>query len=538
MGKSENILKNAKIMHDAAGNGIGPDVVIIVNSSNEQASFWQERLTGEDKIYSSGAVTKEGSLVLSVTESNWSGGAGNGLGTLNGFVQAGRKAREFGTINIPENASVREISDSFLEYLNGKSVFMVHTAGKGTRIAPIPGCECNSKSNIKLPSMIDVSGRKEPITILEAVLEVISIYAPSRKDRLSVFWGDQIIINERDISFSGAHHVELFGELVPLTDEIKSYGVLIPSDGDDCRIREKFLKKEILKLLPPGEAKVYRSLGSFTVSLPFLYELIRLEEEALIRDEGGLNTDPDWWQPLTSMKDEYIDSMAKKGISGDEAGSRWETMNQLWEDFSQSDSFKASGLDRKIGFKDVGENSLWWDYGQNEYYLRNMQLLTSDTTEGEAARIFFGVKDEWIKDSETGEVRIENCIIQSSQIGKGSLKNSVVIASDLAEVNAEDAIIMGSTVLKLNDRGALCYNVVDEEVTLTENEILVNVFHPEKGRIPMRTDTKRDGKSDWDGKEHVTGNAYTYPEIAEMMKGIKASDVERLKKEESERLTK
>jgi len=530
MGTSENILKNAKAMAEAASSGVGPDVVIIVNSSCEQADFWQERLTDEGGVYSSGTVIKSGSLVLSVSESNWASGAGNGLGTLNGFVQAARKASKFKVIDASENSTILELVSVFMTYSAGKSLFMIHTAGKGTRIAPLPGTECNSKSNIKLPGIVSIAGEDEAITILEAVLMVTSIYASSRKDRLSVFWGDQIIINENDITFDGAHHVEIFGELMPLTDDIKSYGILIPNAGGSCRVREKFLKEQILELLPEGDTAVYRSVGSFTISLSLLNELIKLEQEALNKCTGSLNTDPDWWQPLTSSRDEYVGVMAKKDIDPDEAGKRWDIVQGMWE------GFKDIHPGGKIRFTDTGANSLWWDYGQNAYYLRNMQLLTKKSTEGEAARVFFGEGDKKAQASDTGSAEVENCLILNSVIKKGKLKNCVVVSSYIKEIQAENSVIIGSTVLKITARGALCYNVAEGEVDLAEGEVLVNVFHPEKGRIQMKTHVSRDGRSDWEGEVRVGENAYTYPEIACLMKNTRIQDVKKIKREESEKI--
>jgi hypothetical protein len=45
---------------------------------------------------------------------------------------------------------------------------------------------------VKLPSTVSVGGASVPLTILEAVLKQTGVYAPSRKGRLSVFWGDQV----------------------------------------------------------------------------------------------------------------------------------------------------------------------------------------------------------------------------------------------------------------------------------------------------------------------------------------------------------
>ena len=52
----------------------------------------------------------------------------------------------------------------------GASVALFHTAGKGTRLAPLPGAENNNKPGVKLPSLLEVDGAAQPLTVLEAVM--------------------------------------------------------------------------------------------------------------------------------------------------------------------------------------------------------------------------------------------------------------------------------------------------------------------------------------------------------------------------------
>jgi hypothetical protein len=72
----------------------------------------------------------------------------------------------------------------------------IHTAFRTTprtiRLAPLPGAENNNKPGVKLPATLTVGGERVPLTILEAVLKQTGVYAPMRKGRLSVFWGDQV----------------------------------------------------------------------------------------------------------------------------------------------------------------------------------------------------------------------------------------------------------------------------------------------------------------------------------------------------------
>ena len=205
----EWLLNHSKAMGQAARRAVGPDVLIVVNTTGEQAEFWQKRLS-KDGIKGAGTIAKENAVILSVSEDNWKGGAGNGLGTLNGFILAARKAHTIGLLALDGESDEKALVGAFLRYCRDKSVFMYHTAGKGSRIAPLPAAEINSKSNVKLPEMLPFDGEWKTITILEEGIKETSIYAHSRKNRLSVFWGDQIFIPAKGVEFEGTHHGEIF----------------------------------------------------------------------------------------------------------------------------------------------------------------------------------------------------------------------------------------------------------------------------------------------------------------------------------------
>ena len=526
-----------------------------------------ERLTGADNIYGSGEAVKDKAIVLSVSETNWSGNAGNGLGTLNGYVQAARKAQELGLITTGVDLSEKNLSEKDIltlvkafnesEYVKGKSVFMFHTAGKGTRTAPLPGVEGNAKPNIKLPSMIEAGGKNVPLTILESVLIQTRIYAEEREDRLSVFWGDQVIINENDVTHKPTHHAEIYGQLVPINEELESFGLLIPGENGSVKQREKLKLDQIRTILPDGADAAYKSIGSFNLTQALLALMIEGHIDYLSQAKGKLDSDPDWWQPLTSNledtseEDGYKTMMAKKGKSEGVAVSQYERMRKIWDKLNKGklDSVHA------LGYTDVGRHSLWWDYGQNAFYLNNMQILTEKvTTAGRAARQFFGV-DSWIADSvlgtnttvaatvaafpssaladgnanEAGVLSIEGSVVLNSTIRSGSLKNCVVINSTLTHVVAENAVIIGSTILELNAIGGLVYNVVTEKESVKEGQIVANIFHPNEGRIEMRTTTSNNGSVDWEN--FVSDNAYTYDDISTLMgqPGVTFEAVERVK---------
>ena len=98
---------------------------------------------------------------------DWNGGAGNGLGTLYAFQKAAKQASVAGV-------------DLLGEMKTGKSVALYHTAGKGTRLAPLPGAENNNKPGVKLPALLSVKGDLQPITVLECVMRQTSSYAAAR----------------------------------------------------------------------------------------------------------------------------------------------------------------------------------------------------------------------------------------------------------------------------------------------------------------------------------------------------------------------
>ena len=126
--KSDTLIQNIQQMNKLAGY----DVVIVCCSNQSQEDYWQARLESVR-----GQVMPLSTLVVAVHE-DWAGGAGNGLGTLYAYQKAVAKAKAGG-----------KDLDALLA--GGASVAMFHTAGKGTRLAPLPGSESNNKPAVKLP---------------------------------------------------------------------------------------------------------------------------------------------------------------------------------------------------------------------------------------------------------------------------------------------------------------------------------------------------------------------------------------------------
>lgn len=105
------------------------DVTVICTTDDHQASYWME-------VLESGLL--KGKKVLAVSEDWGSGGAGNGLGTL----YAWKKACLLSDGKYPGFNLQQELSSGNV------SAALYHTAGKGTRMAPLPASENNNKPGV------------------------------------------------------------------------------------------------------------------------------------------------------------------------------------------------------------------------------------------------------------------------------------------------------------------------------------------------------------------------------------------------------
>jgi hypothetical protein len=534
--EEKGLISKAFDMARRADRRSGPDVVIIVNPTDVQALHWQERLS-DGQYRGKGDIISSSSIVLSVSEESWNGGAGNALGTLNGFLLAAEKSAQNGII-APQNGIQDHTGAcfyAFLRYCGQKSVFMYHTAGKGTRLAPLSLSEFNCKAGVKLPGITGDNAGSRPLSLLEAVIRQTSPLAGTREGRLSVFWGDQIIINENPPLFDTEHDVEIFCQEAAPGEDLSHYGVLIPLSGRSCLQREKLSREELNKLLSGGSGSILKSLGSFSASLEFLEALTELEWGVLTGEKEGarsLNTDPDWWQPLTSDLPEYMNCMAVKGVSPEFSKAQWEKMHSFLKDRQK----KGKKVDKLIGYKDLGKGSLWWDYGQNRLYYRNLMLLNGDSNVSRTARVFFGAGEEDSKEKGfSREVELVGSTVLGSSIERGRIVNSVIIDCRLSDAVVKDSVLIGCSALKMRSEGALCYNAVHESISLRSGQILADVFIPDEGRVSLRSHLMRDSRKDYNGGPDGKGlwiydNIYLYSEMAEKISGVRISDAESAKR--------
>jgi hypothetical protein len=188
------------------------------------------------------------------------------------------------------------------------SVGLYHTAGKGTRLAPLPGAENNNKPGVKLPATVKIANQLVPMTILEAVIKQTGCYARSRLGRLSVFWGDQIFIPTVPVEYTVTHHVDILCSLGPMLSEadwkekgMEKYGLIAQSENGSAAQVEKVDHATANQLLAGlGTIKsVGVSLGSFSISSRMLFALLGEFSAELAHRKGKLDSDPHLWMPMT-----------------------------------------------------------------------------------------------------------------------------------------------------------------------------------------------------------------------------------------------
>ena len=110
------------------------DVTIICTTDDHQAEYWMGKLSAGVCKKPADSGDAKFPMVLAVSE-DWSdGGAGNGLGTLYAFTKASKLAKDKFDVDLPDLLKQKKISAA-----------LFHTAGKGTRLAPLPASENHNK---------------------------------------------------------------------------------------------------------------------------------------------------------------------------------------------------------------------------------------------------------------------------------------------------------------------------------------------------------------------------------------------------------
>ena len=156
-------------------------------------------------------------------------------------------------------------------------------------MAPLPGAENNNKPGVKLPSLLTVGGEDVPITVLECVMRQTSSYAPVRKGRCSVFWGDQIFVPTTGIQPS-SKPADILAALQPMptkaeweAQELHQYGLIaVDSHGGAIQL-EKVDYDTAKQYLPEDVKQVGTSLGSFSVTSALMTALLEEYKSVIAR---------------------------------------------------------------------------------------------------------------------------------------------------------------------------------------------------------------------------------------------------------------
>lgn len=492
-----SIAANLQSILDTANGGTGMDIVIVSTTSADQAAYWQRRLEA-----GRGQVCRRDAIILAIHE-DWPGGAGNGLGTLYALRKAGDLARE------------RHAVDLAARLAEGAAVGLYHTAGKGTRLAPLPGSEGGNKPAVKLPGLVRLADGVEPLTILEAVIRQTAVYAPRRRGRLSVFWGDQVFIPSAPPPDRPRHHVDILAKLGVMPDAaawrrdgLDRYGLVAVGPGGDAVQVEKVSHTAAVELVGQGVMRVDGgigvSLGSFSLSAAMAAALDAEFTSELAARTAKLDTDPHFWMPLTLPEPVYLTTMAAKGEPESRARAHYRRMAAFLAGFR--DAHPDLGL---FGCVDVGADCYWWDYGTLGSYRASVRRLLDGDEEAAAMRAFFAL-------GETGRVEWrDGSLLVDCRVGGGRVEGSVLVGVTAGRLDVVDAVLVNVVAPSIAGHDLVFYNVFEAEALApAPGSVRADTHLPDGGRICMRTRRERDGKDDWETV--LPGNELSHAGLAEL----------------------
>ncbi|CAH0474955.1 unnamed protein product [Peronospora belbahrii] len=499
----------------------GYDVIIVCTSTPHQAQYWQDRL-----MATRGSISPKSAKVIAVFE-DWDGGAGNGLGTLYAYTKAVAVGKELYGIDIPALLAASSIS-----------VALYHTAGKGTRLAPLPGSENNNKSGVKLPAMVKIKDKYAPMTILEAVVKQTGVYASSRRGRLSVFWGDQVFIPSAEVKYEAKHHIDILAALAPMPSKkewkekgMEKYGLIVVNQQDNAAQVDKVTHETAARLLSSfGEMKsVGTSLGSFSVDADMLRALLSEFSKELDAKSGKLDSDPHFWMPLTLELDAYTEVMTQKGVDTTSSTAHYQRMQTMMTNFEKTRKKKL----KLFGCVDVGSDVYWWDYGQLTLYLKNNRLVTKPGVEADCLRSFLGINSNMEHSNVGVDAVINEATVLNSKIEHGNIRRSVLSGVYAKKVNADGSILINVTARSISAPNCVVYNVTSDEVNglcLEEGSVIVGVLLPDGTKVVMRSSMNVCGGQAW--KTVLEENQHSFEKIYELNAEANVSKLEKLIQDE------
>lgn len=478
-------------------NSTSEDYVIVTTNSIVQAKYWEIKLKELDT----------NSRKYLVVHEDWPGGADNGLGSLYAFKQGNKKAQNLYGVDLKNVLN------------EGGSVSLFHCAGMGKRLYPLTASEYNNKSAIKVPSHDGMQ------SVLELVLDQTLSQVSTLKGRLSVYWGDQIFIPSKALK-APESHVAVFTMVseFPSRDEwrekhLDQYGLIIINDKKS-KLVEKTSYSNLLNLVakePFGNysPKVGVSLGSFSLSGEMLSELLVMFNQELEERKGKLNTDYHFWMPLTWTKPAYERFMVAKGYEKKEVGAIYDRMQTVKKELENHSARPVFGV------QNVGEEALWWDFGNlHSYYQHLMALLERQDEMGERLKTILGVNSYYHKES--------NSLIINSEVEELNVRNSIVVNVQGKRVSAQDAILINSYVEDLSANGSIVYNVSEPNtLELSSGSIRADIFfNDEPKHVVFYSQLTRNNKGDW--KIKLPKNEYAFEDIYHLNEVFLRKNIEAL----------
>lgn len=226
--------------------------------------------------------------------------------------------------------------------------------------------------------------RDVSLSILEAVIKQTSVYALSRKGRLSVFWGDQVFVPSVSVLYTPVSHIDILASLSvsPPTERewsergLEKYGVVVLTEKGGAQLEKVSYDTAISLLREMGRiVSVGVSLGSFSLSSLFLSLLLDEFATELREKRGKYDSDPHLWMPLTLSLSAYLSLMRQKGVTETEAERHYTRIQGLLQRLNAHPDASALSL---FGGVDVGERGYWWDFGQLKLYEKNVKMMTDE----------------------------------------------------------------------------------------------------------------------------------------------------------------
>ncbi len=397
------------------------DVIIVAANYPQEEEYWQQRLKS----------CGHPSIVLTVAE-DWQGSAGNGLGTLYALEKAQEKGK------------FKHRIDLFQMLIEGASIALFHAAGLGKKLFPLTAGENNCLSRIRLPGSFE---------LLEMAIQQTAPLAKERKGRLSVFWGNHLLIPEA--TSTPHHHIELF-----------------------------YQQNE--------------PMGPFSLSPSMCFALMREFALEIQEKKECLAAHQHFWLPLTLEKEVYL-----KRFPG--SARHYKRMRFFREKFC------ALHATHSLITMTEMHAAQSWDFSSAAAYYHEVLKLASPTNEGMRMRLLFGIQS-----NPTGNLRVikdEGSCLIDCKIGAGKILNSVLVGVEADSIEVKDSVIIHSRFSTLKSEKSLLYKVKEEHsLKLASGTIRADALLPETGEyLKIYSHLNRNGKGDWE--QTLPSNLLSYQEI-------------------------